>query len=206
MACRCLTKEEKIIHGLTTGHDAPLDVFEEGIAGRGVFALADIEKGSWLTEYKAAYTYPPSEQAKHESEYDLNQVKGSYIVESQYPIPGVGKLCWDATYYYHQLGRYLNHAQQANAEITRPFFARGKWRIGFVAIRNIAMGEEVVWDYGVRGEPWSGCRLVQGVIKEKEEEQRTNDQENQGFISVRQDVWFVQYDRILGSSSLTAVL
>ena len=59
----------------------------------------------------------------------------------------------------------MNHAQHVNAEVTRPVFARGKWRIGFMAVRDIDFGDEVVWDYGVRGEVWSGCRLVQGVVR-----------------------------------------
>ena len=164
MAIRCPTKEEKIIHGLTTGQDAPLDVLEKGIAGRGLFATEVIQKGSWLCEYKAALTYPLSERPKHEAEYDLNG-EGSYIVESTYAIPGVGRLCWDATRRLHQIGRYLNHAQCPNAELTRPFFVREKWRIGFMAVRDIMPGDEVVWDYKVRGEEWSGCRLVKGVVR-----------------------------------------
>ena len=36
--------------------------------------------------------------------------------------------------------------------------------IGFVAVRDIEVGAEVVWDYQVRGEVWSGCRLVDGRV------------------------------------------
>ena len=35
----------------------------------------------------------------------------------------------------------------------------------FLACRDIGVGDEVVWDYGVRGEDWSGCQLVGGVVK-----------------------------------------
>ena len=31
--------------------------------------------------------------------------------------------------------------------------------------RDIAEGDEVVWDYGVRDQVWSGCRLVEGVVQ-----------------------------------------
>jgi len=106
-----------------------------------------------------------------EEEYEKNN-EGSYIVESSYAVPGIGRMCWDATRYYHQLGRYINHAQKPNAAITPPHWARGKWRIGFVAVREIKEGDEVVWDYGIRGEEWSGCRLVDGVVmkgKKKED-------------------------------------
>ena len=158
---RYLSKQETVLQGLTTGHDAPLEVREGGIAGRGVFATGAIRKTSWLCEYKAGTIYPPSEKDQHTTEYDVNG-EGSYVIETSYAIPGVGKLCFDATRRYHQIGRYLNHAQHPNAELTTPVFARGKLRIGFVAVRDIEVGDEVVWDYEVRGEVWSGCRLVGG--------------------------------------------
>ena len=161
---RCLNKQEQILESLTTGLDAPLEVRVGGVAGRGVFATGAIAKGTWLCEYKAALTYPPSEKPNHLEEYDLNN-EGSYVVETSYAIPGVGKLCWDATRRYHQIGRYLNHAQRPNTELTAPVFARGKWRIGYMAVRDIEVGDEVVWDYQVRGEVWSGCRLVGGTVE-----------------------------------------
>jgi SET domain-containing protein len=161
--CRCLSKQEKILQGLTTGLDAPLEVREGGIAGRGVFCKEYIPKGSWLCEYKAGLVYPPSERKKHEEIYDLNG-EGSYIIESTYAIPNHGRMCWDATRRYNQIGRYMNHAQKPNAELTQPYEVRGKWRIGFVAVRDIHADDEVVWDYGVRGQEWSGCRLVEGVV------------------------------------------
>ena len=156
--------EEKILHGLSTGDDAPLEVRERGIAGRGVFATGSVAKGSWLCEYKAGLVYPASERKKYEEIYDLNG-EGSYIVESSYAVPKQGRMCWDATRRYNQIGRYLNHAQKPNAKLTQPYNVRGKWRIGFVAVRDIRAGDEVVWDYGVRGELWSGFRLVKGVVR-----------------------------------------
>ena len=35
---------------------------------------------------------------------------------------------------------------------------RGKWRVGMVAVRGIAEGEELVYDYGVRSEDWMKAR------------------------------------------------
>ena len=37
----------------------------------------------------------------------------------------------------------VNHAQQANASLTSPVFIRKKWRIGFVAAKDIGEGDEV---------------------------------------------------------------
>ena len=123
-----------------------------------------IEKGSWLCEYKTTSVFPQEEKPAVEAEYDANG-EGSYIIDSSYPIPNEGHLCFDATRKFEQLGRYMNHAQRANARLSRPFKVRGKWRVGFLACRDIGVGDEVVWDYGVRGEDWSGCQLVGGVVK-----------------------------------------
>ena len=34
-----------------------------------------------------------------------------------------------------------------------------------MAVRDIEVWDEVVWDYEVRGEVWSGCRLVDGRVQ-----------------------------------------
>lgn len=44
--------------------------------------------------------------------------------------------------------------------------------MGFYAIRNIEVGHEVVWDYGVRWEEWSGSRLEKGVVVKGKKEQK----------------------------------
>ena len=168
MHFRVLTKEERVIEGLSSGKDAPLEVRQGGIAGRGVFAKEPIGKGSWLCEYKTTSVFKRSEKERVANEYDANN-EGSYIVESANPVGGEGYLCFDATRKYHQLGRYMNHARSPNAVLTQPFLVRGKWRVGFVAVRDIDEGDEVVWDYKIGGEVWSGCRLVGGVVKQTRE-------------------------------------
>ena len=47
-----------------------------------------------------------------------------------------------------QLGRFINHSKSTNTTTT----VRGKWRIGFMSVRDIEVGEEILWDYGVQGE------------------------------------------------------
>ena len=181
LICRCLTDDEKVMQGLTTGHDAPLEVREGGICGRGVFATGEINKGSWLCEYRTTCVFPLAEKSVVEAEYDANG-EGSYIIDSSFSFPQEGHLCFDATRKYDQLGRYLNHAQRPNAKLSRPFKVRGKWRVSFLACRVIGVGDEVVWDYGVRGKDWSGCRLVGGVVRktlpmEVEDSGRDSDEE-----------------------------
>ena len=150
------------MHGLSTGCDAPLEVRRGGISGRGVFATGHISKGDWLCEYKGS-VYPRAEMERHIEEYNNNN-EGCYVVTSYHPVGGKTRLCWDATRYFHQYGRYLNHALHPNAILTCPLFVRGKWRIGFLAAKKINPGDEVVFDYGIRGEEWGKSRLVDGVV------------------------------------------
>ena len=178
-----MTKEEVIIEGLSTGQDAPLEVQQGGIVGRGVFATEHIPKGSWLCEYKTTRVFKRSELEHVKKEYELNN-EGSYIVESAYPVGKEGHLCFDATRKYHQFGRYFNHARCPNSVITPPFNIRGKWRVGFLAVRDIDAGDEVVWDYKVDDVEWSGCTLKGGVINpskkmsEKDEKEKGSESDS----------------------------
>ena len=189
---RPLTKKEKTIEGLTTGRDAPLEVLEAGVAGRGVFAKAFIAKGEWLCEYKTHAIYT-TRKAKDEAEeeYTRNQ-EGCYIVETAYPLPGQGRIFFDATRKFHQFGRYLNHALSPNATLMPPVYIRGKWRVGFLSLTDISEGDEVVWDYQVRDTTWSKARLVEGVVKaaeaagvteEKSEETKDVDHEEESKVA-----------------------
>ena len=36
-----------------------------------------------------------------------------------------------------------------------------------MAVKDISVGDEVVWDYGVRGGGWENSRLVDGVVVPK---------------------------------------
>ena len=110
------------------------------------------------------HVFPQAEKKQVEKQYDDNN-EGCYIVESMYPVSGKLILCFDATRRFHQLGRYMNHARNPNAAITPPRKVRGKWRVGFLAIRDINPGDEVVWDYKIGGQHWSGCRLVGGSVE-----------------------------------------
>ena len=89
---------------------------------------------------------------------------GSYVVEAYYPVPKVERLCFDATESFHHPGRYINHvARRGNVRLSRPLYIWGKWRIGFLAIRDISAGEdsstntwiETASSSGSRKEGWS---------------------------------------------------
>ena len=77
-----------------------------------------------------------------------------------------------------------------NAAVTPPLKVRGKWKIGFLAIGDINVGDEVVWDYNVSGEVWSGCRLSGGAVKpakkmlNMQEEATASDEEEEVAVAV----------------------
>ena len=152
---RCLTKDERILEGLTTGKDASLVVEEESTASHQVLATADISKDSWLCEFKTTRILPSSAKPAAEEEYKKNNER-CCIVDLAYLIPGEGKMLWNATRRYHQLGCYIYYAKSPNAEITEPYWARGKWCISLIVCRDIMEGDEVVWDI---------CRAPAGALQ-----------------------------------------
>ena len=152
---RTMTLEEIMIEGLAYGTEDGLEVKESEGKGRGVFATRAFQKGEYICEYRTCRVYSPKKKAKYIREYSKNK-EGSYLLESAY-----GKrLIFDATRKFSQYGRFINHAVRKNANVQyfKPLFIRGKWRVGFYAARNISLGEELSYDYGVRGEPWMRSR------------------------------------------------
>ena len=113
--------------------------------GRGVVGAEHIKEGSYVLEYKAE-VYPRKERAAREREYSANG-EGCYILDT---LTRDGWVCLDATRRLSSAGRLLNHAPKSVATLTpfKPLFVRGKWRVGFVATRDLSPGEELTWDYG----------------------------------------------------------
>ena len=73
-------------------------------------------------------------------------------------------------------GRYINHVSKNPNICTWPLMeVRDKLRIGFVSLRDIKLGEELAWDYGVRDSAlpfmksgrFEEGRVVAGSGKEK---------------------------------------
>ena len=113
-----------------------------------------VKKGEYVCEKRTYEVYLTVE-------YERNG-EGSYVVETQHSVQGVGKLCFYATRRYKDIGRLINHAARGhNLKLGRPQHVRGKWRLGMVALRDISPGEELTFDYGVRSQPW--MRAMAGV-------------------------------------------
>lgn len=142
---RYLTPLEKVISGLD-GHkgNPSLAIIDSPGKGRGVTTKVKIHKGDFVVEYKTAEVYPRRQMSNHIEEYDRNE-EGSYILEIQTKD---GWFCLDATRAMGTMGRLLNHSSKPNIKPFRPLYLRKKWRVGFVALRDIYPGEEIMWDYG----------------------------------------------------------
>lgn len=155
---------------MSTGIDAPLEVKDTGLAkGRGLFATARINKGQYVCEYHTSEIYPASQRKKLVERYAASG-EGDYICEVRTGRGDSKWMCFDATRCYHQYGRYANHASKGcNIKPSAPVFVRKNFRIGFLAIRDIKAGEELVWDYGDRSHdlPWLKNTTAAGFSPQK---------------------------------------
>lgn len=118
----------------------------------GVAADENISKGSFVLEYKYDKSYPKSEKEEHLKEYESNG-EGNYILEAQ--LPNNKWICLDATRNHDSWARYINHGpgKHANLKMFRPLQIQGKWRVAFLAIRDIEEGDQLLFDYGKQTHP-----------------------------------------------------
>lgn len=151
---RPLTEQEILASGLLGHSPSPkLEVVNFGPnKGRGVVALEAISKGAYVCEYRTYRVYPVGspEAAELAKEYEVNG-EGSFVLETAYPVPQLGVcMCFDATRRYKDVGRLINHSSVGcNLKPAMPLYVRGKWRIGMIAVRDIFVGQELSYDYGV---------------------------------------------------------
>ena len=129
-----------------TGKGPTLEVVEREDCGRGVVAREKIEKGSFVCEYRAN-VIQQDEREKKERQHCFNRM-GCYMVDVAHPEGKRGKLTLDATDILHNIGRYINHATNANIRPWPLMYVRGKFRMGSISIRDIEEGEELAWIMG----------------------------------------------------------
>lgn len=72
---------------------------------------------------------------------------GELCIDVQLPQKK-GWLCLDATRNHNCWGRYINHSAQPNLKMFKPLCMDDRWRVAFLAIRDIKEGEELAYDYG----------------------------------------------------------
>jgi uncharacterized protein len=97
--------------------------------GLGLFATKLIKRAAYIATYRGR-------RISHEDAYRRERQGGKYMFElnSRWMIDGSPR--WN-------VARYINHSCEPNA---KPVVRKG--RIVFVALRNIAPGEEIAYDYG----------------------------------------------------------
>ena len=137
--------------------------------GRGVVTNEAIQKGSYVCEYRTYRVYPVGSDLSHQlaCEYHDNS-EGSFVIQTAYCIANVGRLCFDATRRYRDVGRLRNHsATTPNLKLSRPLHVRGKWSLALLALRDIKPQEEVRYDYGVRSLHWMQKRPRKQTTEEE---------------------------------------
>ena len=150
------TKDEVVIQGLLGQSPRPkLRVVYLGSNSRGVAAAETIAAHTYVCEYRTYRVYPVGSALEKQlaKEYATNS-EDCYVIRTAYRIPDVGRLCFDATRRYRDVGRLINHSATPNLQLTRPFYVRGKWTVALLAKTDIRPEEEVTYDYGVRTLAW----------------------------------------------------
>ena len=132
--------------------------------GRGVVLVDPAEEGMYVLEYEAD-VYPRKERKTHEREYIANG-EGCYIIDVQ---TSKGWVCFDATRNFLSPARLMNHSPKGKATVTpfKPLLIGGRWRLGFIATRDLQPGQELTWDYGCNpgGIDWLKKRPSKGEHK-----------------------------------------
>lgn len=157
--CRIQTPLEIASAGLRMNKTKSLAFCDTQHKGRGVLADENIQANDFVCEYKYACSYPLKAKQKIDEEYELNG-EGCYVLEVQ--VTGGKVICLDATANNECWGRYINHSRRPNLKMFKPLMVRGKWRVAFLATRDIDVGEELGFDYGRQRNPpdWMKRRKV----------------------------------------------
>jgi hypothetical protein len=131
----------------------PLVVRPSPIHSVGVYAAAPIRKGSRIVEYTGERI------TVEEADRRYDGVSRTYL----YGLDD-GRTVIDG----HGLGAYLNHSCDPNCEVDEV-----KGRVWLFAIRDIAAGEELVWDYNLYDDEdpapcYCGSRKCRGTMYSRE--------------------------------------
>lgn len=121
--------------------------------GLGLFAVKPIAKRAYIATYRGK-RIATTEAQRRERRFGARYM---FEIDRRWTIDGTSR---------RNLGRYLNHCCAPNAE---PLLRSG--RIVFVALRAIAPGEEITYDYGdeyfdlyIKA---AGCRCAACAVKAK---------------------------------------
>jgi SET domain-containing protein len=111
-----------------------VEVRESDIQGRGVYAARPIKKGTWIIEYTGERISHAEADMRYDDEHMERHHTFLFTIDEH--------VCIDAFIGGNE-ARYVNHSCDPNCETV---LADGE--IHIVAMRDIAAGEELTYDYG----------------------------------------------------------
>ncbi len=132
---------EKILAGCEDG----LEVAEVPRKGRGVTAAKAFSAGSFVVEYKGELI-DKATAFERERCYERSSA-GCYMYYFDFKNC---KYCIDATTETEFSGRIINHSCKKPNLLPRIVEISGTPHLFFVTSRNVAIGEELLYDYGER--------------------------------------------------------
>uniref|UniRef100_A0A1I7Z0Y9 [histone H4]-lysine(20) N-methyltransferase n=1 Tax=Steinernema glaseri TaxID=37863 RepID=A0A1I7Z0Y9_9BILA len=153
-----IEKNKEVEEAVSSGSNEEfLQVFECDIKGRGLRALKSFKRNDFVVEYKgdmvSIYT-----ARKREEQYAKDSSIGSYMYYFKHKDV---QYCIDATDETSYKGRLINHsALKPNLKTKAVDFSDGSVHLILVALRDIEVGEELLYDYGdrtpcnVANNPW----------------------------------------------------
>jgi len=133
--------EEMVLNG---ANEPDLEVAICGHKGRGLRALRPFSRGEFVVEYKGDIIY--YDEASHrEKEYSKDPEIGSYMYFFKFRER---RMCVDATAETPYKGRLLNHSAIKPNLYPRVLDFGNFFCVGLFALRDIDVGEELLYDYG----------------------------------------------------------
>jgi len=127
----------RFAHEIDAAHLAPMSIrwISEAV-GHGAFADEDLAEGAWIGEYTGVV---------RENDRRYLEPMNQYCYE--YPVPDVigRSFVIDAT--QGNLTRFINHSREPNLK-PKYAFKEGMYHCIFLALRPIAKGAQLTYDYG----------------------------------------------------------
>lgn len=113
-----------------------IEVRESEIQGRGVYATAEIPKNTWIIEYQGERISHDEADLRYDDDSMERHHTFLFIIDSD--------MCIDAASEGNE-ARFINHACTPNCEAVLSVEDKEIW---ICALRDIAAGEELTYDYG----------------------------------------------------------
>jgi histone-lysine N-methyltransferase SETD8 len=133
-------------HFSEIGMESDFQIVQIPNKGRGIIAKRNFLKGDWVLEYKGKLLTQKEADAKN-LEYSEDPKIGSYMFSFK---ANNKRFCIDATAETGDKGRLVNHSfKNPNLQPKVVFFSEQP-RLILVALHNIHIGEELLYDYGDR--------------------------------------------------------